>query len=85
MLEVERDRLLAAVQPDEIAGEAVHIAVIAAREIALGPLDLDDPRAGIGQPRRAIGGGHRLLDAHHQQAVQRSAHLFLALARKSSC
>ena len=84
LLEVEHDRLLAAVQPDEIAREPVDVAVVAAREIAFRPLDLDDARAGVGQPRRAVGGGHRLLDAHHQQAVQRSRHpcSFLRVGRQ---
>ena len=50
-LEVEHDRLLAAVQPDEIGREPMHVGVVAAREIAFRPLDLDDARTGIGQPR----------------------------------
>src|SRR5262249_12408450 len=55
--------------------------IIVAREIALGPLDLDHARAGIGQPRRAVGGGDRLLDAHHQQAVQRSGHIHVTSSK----
>ncbi len=42
VLQVQRDRPLGAVEPDEMAGKAVHEAVIGAREIALArALDLD--------------------------------------------
>ena len=82
-LEVEGEGLLAAVQPDEVARLAVHVPVVAAGEVALGPLDLDDASAGIRQPGGAIGSGHRLLDTHHQQTVQRSSHRRLRLPVKS--
>src|SRR5262249_18079920 len=42
--------------------------VVVAREIALRPLDLDHPRAGVGEPAGAHGRRHRLLERHHQQA-----------------
>ena len=48
--EIEHDRFLAAVEPDEIRALAVHDVIVVAREIALRPLDLDDARAGVGQP-----------------------------------
>ena len=69
------EAFLAAIEPDEIARRAMHGGVVAAREIAFRPLDLDDPRAGIGQTRRAIRRGNRLLQGDHQQAVQRLAGL----------
>src|SRR5260370_21877220 len=50
-------------------------AVVTAREIALGPLDLEDPGTGIRQAGRTIGGGHGLLHTHHQQTGQRSIHV----------
>src|SRR5260370_30932349 len=50
-------------------------AVVTAREIALGPLDLEDPGTGIRQAGRTIEGGHGLLHTHHQQTVQRSRHV----------
>jgi hypothetical protein len=48
-LDVEAQALLAAVQPDEIGGQAVAGRVVAAREVALGALQLDDARPRIGQ------------------------------------
>ena len=42
--------------------------VVAAREVALGPLDLDHARAGIGEAAGAHGRRHRLLERDHQQA-----------------
>jgi hypothetical protein len=42
--------------------------VVVAREIALGPLDLDHARAGVGEAAGAHGRRHRLLQRHHQQA-----------------
>ena len=50
VLEVQRQRLLGAVQPDEVAGQAAHGRVVATRKVAdLWPLDLDHARAKIGQ------------------------------------
>jgi hypothetical protein len=111
--EIEHQRLLAAIEPDEIgalAGNTVSAftrvfvsntsaftrvflfnvraftpvfflksaftpvrvrfrqLVVAAREVALGPLDLDHARAGIGEAAGAHGRRHRLLDRDHQQA-----------------
>ena len=42
---IEDDGLLAAIEPDEIGALAVHQTVIAAREVAFRPLDLDHARA----------------------------------------
>ena len=53
--EIDHRGFLAAVEPDEVAALALRRGVIAAGEIALRPFDLDDMRAGIGQPRTANG------------------------------
>jgi hypothetical protein len=73
--EIEHHRLLAAVEPDEIRAFATTTCIFArhgelvvvAREVALGPLDLDHARAGVGEPAGAHGRRHRLLQRHHQQ------------------
>ncbi len=48
--EIDHHGILAAVEPDEIAALAFRRRIIAAGEIALGALDLDDMRAGVRQP-----------------------------------
>jgi hypothetical protein len=55
----------------------VHDVVIAAREVALGTLDLDDARAGIGQPAGALRRSHRLFDGDNEQAFEREGHIIL--------
>jgi len=62
--EIDHHRILAAVEPDEIAALALGSRVIAAGEIALRPFDLDDMRAGIGQARAAERRGDRLFDGN---------------------
>ena len=49
VLDVGDKALLAAVEPDEIARQARGGLVVAAGEVAFRPLDLDDPRAGVGE------------------------------------
>ena len=44
--------------------------VVAARKVAFATLDLDDARAGVGQPRGTIRRRHRLFERHHQQAIE---------------
>jgi len=73
--EIEHQRFLAAVEPDEIRALAGAMTVagfrqlvVVAREVALGPLDLDHARPGVGEPASAHGRRHRLLQRHHQQA-----------------
>ncbi len=46
---IDHGGILAAVEPDEIAALALRRGIVAAGEVALGPLDLDDMGAGIGQ------------------------------------
>ena len=66
VLEVEDDGLLAPVEPDEIGRKSVHRAVVVARNIAARPLDLDHPRAGIGQLGRAQRRRRRLVDGNYE-------------------
>ena len=49
----------------------MHERIVAAREIALRALDLDDPRAGIGKPAGADGRRNRLLERDDEEAVKR--------------
>ena len=97
--EVEHQRLLAAVEPDEIGALAFACGiraftpvfmrraastrgavarfrqlVVAAREVALRPLDLDHARAGIGEAAGAHRRRHRLLERNHQQAGEGKGH-----------
>ena len=74
ILDVGDQALLAAVEPDEIAGQALGGVVVAAGEIALGALDLDDARAGIGEAGAAIGRGDRLFQRDDQQPFERARH-----------
>ena len=68
ILQVQPDRFLATVQPDEIGALAMDETVVAAGEVALRAFDLQDPRPGIGQPPRHVGGGDRLFDGDDQDA-----------------
>ncbi len=74
--QVEDDRFLAAVEPDEISALALRQRVIAAREIALGPFDLDDARAGIREAARAQWGRHRLIHRNNEQAFEGEGHQY---------
>ena len=80
--EIEHQRFLAAVEPDEIGALASIRAftpvlptssrgrqlVVAAGEVALGPLDLDHARAGIGEAAGAHRRRHRLLERDDEKA-----------------
>ena len=49
-LQIDRDRLLAAVEPDEMAGESADRMVVAAGEVtAVDALELDHPGAEVGE------------------------------------
>ena len=73
--EVEHEQFLAAVEPDEIArSRPCTSVVVAAREVALRPLDLDHARAGIGEPAGAHRRGHRLLQRDDEKAGQGKGH-----------
>jgi len=71
LLEIDAAGFLAAVEPDEIGGQAFRIVVIAAGEIAFSALQLDDARAGIGELAGRGRHGHRLLQRHHQNSFER--------------
>ena len=73
-LHVDGYRLLPAVQPYEIGGEAVHVIVVAAGEIPLGALQLDDAGAGVGQPARQERRGDRLFERDDEEAVEGTWH-----------
>jgi hypothetical protein len=63
VLDVELDALLAAVEPDEVAGLPVHGAVVVTSEVTDGgALDLDDPGAEVGELPGGEGCGDRLLE-----------------------
>ena len=69
-LDVRNQALLAAIEPDEIAGQASCCLVVAAREVALGALDFDHQCAGVRQTRAAIRRGHRLFEREDREAGQ---------------
>jgi hypothetical protein len=48
--------------------------VIAAREVAAFPLDLDDPRPGVSEARSAEGRSDRLFQRNDQNAVESAGH-----------
>ena len=74
-LEVEGDALLGPVEPHEVARHPVHGLVVAAREVpGAGPLDLDHPRAEVGEVPGGQRGGHRLLASDDGDAVQGERH-----------
>src|SRR6185312_4802531 len=75
LCEVERDRFLAAVEPDEMRAFAVHDVVVVAREVAFGPLDLDDARAGVGQAAGALRRGDGLFDRDDEKSGKGKRHL----------
>ena len=81
--EVEDDRLLAAIEPDEIGALAARELVVAAREVALRPLDLDHARAGIREPARAGRRRDRLFERHDEEAFERQ-HQY-DLGKSSTC
>ncbi len=72
VLQVERDAALAAVEPDEEARLAVHVAVIGAGEVALArALHLDDIGAKVGHVAAADGRRHRVFERDNTDTFQR--------------
>ena len=73
--EIGNDRFLAAVEPDVVRALALDDVVVVAGEVALGPLELDHARAGIGEPP----GGHRrgdgLVEGDDERAGKRLGHV----------
>jgi hypothetical protein len=71
-LQVQCQRLLATVEPDEVTRLAVHRAVISAGEVAATrALDLDHPRTKIRELAGGVRRRHRLLEAHDGDTRQR--------------
>ena len=72
VLDVEGERLLAAVGPDEVRAQAVDAVVVAAGEVAgVGPLDLDHPGAEVGQLPGRVRRGDRLLERDDGRTTKR--------------
>ena len=72
--EVGDDRLLAAVEPHEVRAQPVDERVVGAREIALGPLQLDHPRPGVGQLAARHRRGNGLVEREHQRSCEWLGH-----------
>src|SRR5438309_11539633 len=69
--EIDNDRVLAAIEPDEVAALALCRRVIAARKVAFRTFHLDHMRAGIRQPRAAERRCNRLLDCDDDYSLKR--------------
>jgi hypothetical protein len=74
LLQVDAAGLLAPVDPHEIARLTERIVVVAAGEVAVRAFELDDPRAGVGQPRGRKRRGHGLLQCDDGRSLQRAVH-----------
>jgi hypothetical protein len=62
VLRVQGEGLLVAVYPHEVRAEPLDALVVAAGEVAhVGPFDLDDARAEVGELPGGVRGGDRLL------------------------
>jgi hypothetical protein len=59
--EIEGERLLATIEPDEVGTLSLNECVVTAGEVALRPLDIDDARTCIRQTSRSIGSSNGLL------------------------
>ena len=70
-LEIERERLLRPVRPDEVTGQPLHGVVVGARKIAdAWPLDLDHARTEVGQLPTGKGRRNGLLDGDDNETVE---------------
>ena len=84
--QIKRDALLAPVEPNESRRcYPLRQPVIAAGEIPLGPLNLDDPRPGICQTTGRVWCRHRLFDGNNCDTgkVSSSGGLWIAYAAAS--
>ena len=87
----ERDRLLAAVAPDEVRGEATgtvdDVVVVAGEVTAVRVLHLDDAGAEVGQHAGAHRRGHRLFHGDDRDAGQRCCrrHITMPPSTGSTC
>ncbi len=69
--QIEGQRFLRPVQPDEMAREPMHGGVVRAREVAVDrPLDLDDPRPQVCQLPCGKRHGHGLFHGDHRDPVE---------------
>src|SRR5256712_6871304 len=81
-LEIERQRLLGSIQPDEVARESLDGRVVPAREVAaVGPLDLDDAGAKVRELPRRERRRDRLLERHDGDVFEWQHTLTLASPR----
>ena len=72
VLEIDGQRLLAAVEPEEIARFASDGVVVAAGEVAArGPFDFHDTCAEVSELSGRVRRGHGLLEAHDADARER--------------
>jgi hypothetical protein len=71
--EIEHHRFLAAIEPNEIAALAMHQRVVAAREVAFRPFDLENARARIGKPASTHRRSHGLFERNDEQPGQRES------------
>ena len=70
-LQIERQRFLPSIQPDEMTRQPAHRRVVRAGEVArAGALDFDHARAEIGQLTRRKRDGNRLLERDDNDAAQ---------------
>ena len=70
VLDVDRQRLLAPVEPGEIGRLAVRGGVVGAGEVAVRAFELDDPRPGIGEPAARQRRGDGLFEGDDQDPVE---------------
>jgi hypothetical protein len=70
---VEDDRFLAAIQPDEIGALPVRHRIVAAREISRRSFDLDHSRACVGETRSAERRRDRLFERDDENALEGAA------------
>ncbi len=73
LLQIQRQGLLGAVEPDEVAGEAFHRPVVSAGEVPhFGALDLDHAGAEVGELAGGEWRGDRLLQGDDRDAFSGS-------------
>ena len=74
VFEIEADRFLTAIKPDEIGAHPLCISIIEAGEIAFRSFNLDHPRAGIGKFHRSIGRCHGLFHRNNENTFKIACH-----------